>query len=63
MRTYRMFSLIINYSCAIGASSIHPPFFPASRQDDDGDDAVQSVYTMENTMKERTEKGDDNGGN
>ena len=34
---------------------IRRPPFPASRQDDDddGDDAVQSVYTMENTMKER----------
>ena len=66
-----MFPLIINYSCAIGASFILPSALRLSqlharmmtKSGGDGDDAVQSVYTMENTMKERTEKGGDNGGN
>ena len=68
-----MFPLIINYSCTLGASFILPSALRLSSQlharmmtksGGDGDDAVQSVYTMENTMKEEEEeKGGDNGGN
>ena len=69
-----MFPLIINYSCTLGASFIlasasalrlsqlHARMM--TKSGGDGDDAVQSVYTMENTMKEEEEeKGGDNGGN